>query len=220
MARTQNIKSQDFFFNFINGKTHYFILVATVLMVAIMEVRVNAIVFQYDGKGTEEPFNMSTIPANTTEITVKNTPLIRLVSGSFSNFTNCKTLTLKNTSISTVELGAFDGLSELVTLNLDHNNIQTVQPNLFEDLKNLETLSLRNNDLNTLNSDSFKGLVSLQLLDLHWHVLETLEADWFDDLVSLTNLRLDGIDTREILKVKDLASNCSDVFWGAPKIMD
>ena len=92
-------------------------------MVAIMEVRVSATTFEYDGKSSEEPFNMSNIPAESTEITVKNIPLNRLVRGSFSNFTNCRILTLMNTSISTVELGAFDGLSQLVTLDLEYNNI-------------------------------------------------------------------------------------------------
>ena len=60
-----------------------------------MDVLVSASSYEYDGQVNQEPFEFSEIPPNTTEITVKNFPLNRLVSGSFSNFTQCKTLTLK-----------------------------------------------------------------------------------------------------------------------------
>ena len=182
-------------------KNEFSFLVACIMMTAfICDVGVSVSSFEYDGQSNKEPFNLSQIPADTTDITVKNFPLNRLVHGSFSNFIHCRTLTLEKTNISIVELGAFDGLSQLVTLNLENNNIQTVQPYLFENLTNLEILNLRYNGVNTLNSDSFNGLVSLKSLDLHWHTLETLGADWFDKLLSLTDLRLHGIDTKPILK--------------------
>ena len=161
-------------------------------MMVFLKAGVNSYTFECDGESNEGAFDFADIPANATEITVKKCAINRLLSGSLSNFTNCRILTLWKTNISTVELGAFDGLSQLVTLDMEYNNIQTVQANLFENLKKLETLKFLRNGVKTLYSDSLKGLLSLKTLNLRFHDLETLEPDWFDDLIFLRELRLDG----------------------------
>lgn len=100
-------------------------------------------------------------------------------------------LSITNTNITSVPSGSFKNMVHLTHLNLSYNPITTLEPWAFKDLLRLKELIMVSTGLVTVGPHALGGLRQIRVLNFSSNDLQTLEESSFHSVNSLETLRVD-----------------------------
>ena len=124
------------------------------------------------------------------EVHLDRNSISHLVTGVFSDLTQCTLMSLRENSIRSIDVGAFNGLGNLDKLDLFGNNMKILEQGMFNGMPHLRILNIAENGVHTISEGCFSNLGHLEELYLTANDLSTVNGKMWLGLNSLTHLDL------------------------------